>query len=414
MKMNTLSTAVLFSLIGFSGGAAASTDFFGYARAGLHVSPDSSNGNGHPDYIKAEGASGRYRLGNEDDWAELGVRHDLHQEGNQRAEIGFMMGTWHNPISRSNSFTIMQAWGQLYGVMGSDITSMWAGHRYTRNLADDMLDFKHWDNTGRGVGVRDIELNESFGNSLVDLAVTYHNGDYEELGVDPDRLKSAVISPEARIHSIDFLGGNLTLGLNFAYVVDDTQLVENKGSDAEKAGYMFTVNHKANIGPAYNIFTIQANGGIGVAGWTQDAKVHLDAPGNSYRVLNNGFCTINDQWSCQYSIMYENVSMDDNNLSGKETLSVGVRPKYNWSSFTQTEVEVGYQQAESESNYGKNTAFKATLAQKFHFGGVPHIRIYATYADSETNWKEDGFGYHIADSSELDTWTFGAQFEAWW
>ena len=413
MDMKLLPTAALLSVICLSSSAIASTDFFGYARAGLHVSPDSSNGNGHPDYIKAEGASGKYRLGNEDDWAELGVRHDLYHQDNQRAEIGFMMGTWHNPISRSNSFTIMQAWGQLYGIFGSDITSMWAGHRYTRNLADDMLDFKHWDNTGRGIGIRDLELSDSFGGSLIDVSVAYHNGDYNELGVDSSRLKSAVISPEARIHGIDFLGGNLTLGANFAYVVDDEQLVDNLGSDAEKAGYMLTVNHKASIGPAWNIFTVQLNGGIGVAGWTQDAKVHLDTPGNSYRVLNNGFCTINDRWSCQYSFMYENISLD-NNLDGKETLSVGVRPRYNWTDFTQTEVEIGYQQAESDRYSNKNTAFKSTIAQKFHFGGVPHLRIYATYADSETNWKEDSFGYHVVDSRELDTWTFGAQFEAWW
>ncbi len=87
MKIKNINIAVLALAIGSSFSAHASTDFFGYARAGLHVSPDGQKGNGHPDYIRAEGAPNKYRLGNEDDWAELGIRHDLYEEGTERAEI---------------------------------------------------------------------------------------------------------------------------------------------------------------------------------------------------------------------------------------------------------------------------------------------------------------------------------------
>jgi maltoporin len=386
----------------------------------LHVSPDASKGNGHPGYISAEGAPNKYRLGNEDDWAELGVRHDLYDNDNERAEIGFMMGTWHNPETRSNSFTIMQAWGQLYGIGGSDKTSLWAGQRYTRNIADDMLDFKYWDNSGRGFGFRDIEA----GNVLIDFATVYNNVSYDadksDSNGDPytDTHRSAVLMPEFRVHGIDFLGGNLTLGVNYAVIVDDTDVKEYVGAgNYGRDGYMFTANHKANIGNAYNIFTVQMNGGIGVGGWHdgEGELLNLTTPGNSYRIMNHGFCSMGDNWDCQYSLAYENISMDDANHDGKDWFAAGIRPKYNWNKYLQTEVELGYQVANSEKYDESNSSWKATLAQKVHLGQVPHIRFYATYAEAETNWREASFGKHTTGSnSAIDTWTFGVQFEAWW
>ncbi|MEZ9707592.1 carbohydrate porin [Vibrio breoganii] len=414
MKTNFVNKSLIALAVCFSFGAQASTDFFGYARAGMHVSPDGEKGNGHPDYIRAEGAPNKYRLGNEDDWAELGVRHDLYENGPERAEIGFMMGTWHNPETRSNSFTIMQAWGQMYGILGSDKTSIWAGQRYTRNIADDMLDFKYWDNSGRGFGLRDIEA----GSVLMDFATVYNNVAYDDVNNPDSTRRSAVLMPEFRVHGIDFLGGNLTLGANYAYIIDDTDIKKHVGAgNYDRDGYMFTVNHKASFAGTYNIFTVQMNGGIGVGGWHdgEGELLNLTTPGTSYRIMNHGFCTINEDWSCQYSLAYENISMDNASDDGKDWFAAGIRPKYNWNKYLQTEVELGYQLVNSDRFDDSNTSWKATLSQKVHFGTVPHIRFYATYAESETNWEEQSFGKHVAtQSKEMDSWTFGVQFEAWW
>ncbi len=409
MKLNKIAAAIITCSIGLSFGASASTDFFGYARAGMHFSPNSQSGDGYPDYIKAEGAGGKYRLGNEDDWAELGVRHDLYEEDDQRAEIGFMMGTWHNQRTGSNSFTIMQAWGQLYGVFGSDKTSLWGGQRYTRNIDDDMLDFKFWDNSGRGAGIRDIELN----NSLVDMSMVYHNYEFD-LSSGSGTGRTGIFSPEARIHSIDVLGGNLTLGVNYAGVVDDTEIVKETGKDIEKHGYMLTLNHKGSIGPTYNIFTVQVNGGIAVSGYTSEAKFNVEAPGTSFRIMNSGWCTISDNWSCAYSLAYENNSMDDDRQDSKEWFAVGIRPKYDWNNFTQTEFEFGYQEATSKKLDRTNSSFKATISQRFHLGAVPSIRFYATHATEDRTWKEQRFGSHVADTRDIDSLTLGVQFDAWW
>jgi maltoporin len=414
MKIKNINIAALVLAISSTFSAHASTDFFGYARAGLHVSPDGQKGNGHPDYIRAEGAPNKYRLGNEDDWAELGVRHDLYEEGTERAEIGFMLGTWHNPETRSNSFTIMQAWGQMYGILGSEKTSLWAGQRYTRNIADDMLDFKYWDNSGRGFGLRDIEA----GDVLIDFATVYNNVAYTDYQDESKTRRSAVVMPEFRVHGIDFLNGNLTLGVNYAVVVDDTDIKEHVGEgNYDRDGYMFTVNHKSNIAGAYNIFTVQMNGGIGVGGWHdgEGELLNLTTPGTSYRIMNHGFCTINESWGCQYSLAYENISMDDANDDGKDWFAVGIRPKYSWNQYMQTEVELGYQLVNSERYDDSNSSWKATLAQKFQLGTVPHIRFYATYAEAETNWQEVSFGKHSSEeNTAIDSWTFGVQFEAWW
>ncbi len=413
MKINSLNKIFIVATITFSFASQASTDFFGYARAGMHVSPNGQQGNGHPDYIRAEGAPNKYRMGNEDDWAELGVRHDLYEQGSERAEVGFMMGSWHNSQTRSNSFTIMQAWGQLYGIFGSEKTSLWAGQRYTRNIADDMLDFKYWDNSGRGAGLRDIEV----GNVLIDFATVYNNVNYDDFGDEDSTRNSAVIMPEFRVHGIDFLGGNLTLGVNYAYIIDDTDIKLHVGEgNYDTNGYMFTANHKANIGGAYNIFTVQINGGIGVGGWHDGLGdlLNLTTPGTSYRIMNHGFFTLNESWGGQYSLAYENISMDNGEDDGKDWFAVGIRPKYTWNKYTKTEFEFGYQHVNSEQFDDSNTSWKATIVQNVHFGTVPHIRFYATYAEADTNWEEVSFGNHSHKIEKIDSLTVGVQFEAWW
>ncbi|MGR5539517.1 carbohydrate porin [Vibrio campbellii] len=400
--------------------AASDIDFFGYMRAGAHVSANSSNENGHPDYISAEGAAGKYRLGNEDDWLEFGLKTDLVSENGKRGEIGVMIGSWHDVQefsgSISDSFDIMQVWGQLHGVFGSDVTSMWAGKLYPRSIADDMLDYEYWDNYGRGFGIRDIELP----GMLMDVTYNYNNGETHNRppsSIDEERFVSAVHLPEVRVHDIDVPGGKLALGVNLASVVDSDIVKEQialQGNKAETTGYMLTASYRANAFGFDNIFTVQYTDGIGVAGWSGTQIVNLEAPGSSVRAFNHGNYTFNDRWSAGYSIAFEDIDMEFDNKDGKEWFNVGVRPRYDWSSFTQTEVELGYQQAKSKTFDGTNSSFKATLSQKFHFGGVPHIRLYVTYAEQETYWNEVAFGEHTVNfDDKFDSVSFGAQFEAW-
>ncbi|MBC7002406.1 carbohydrate porin [Photobacterium sp. BZF1] len=421
MRNTIISTAVLAALISSPTFAEESfspdLNFFGYARAGMHSSPDSESGNGHPDYIKADGANGKYRLGNEDDWAEFGLSSTVYKSGAQRAEVGIMIGTWHDAQGNfGDSFDIMQAWGQLYGVFGSDITSIWAGKRYPRGLADDMLDFKYWENVGRGFGIRDIETSRDW---LVDVTWNYDNGDFDKLvddgegGFTTETGKTGVHLPEVRLHNIDFLNGKLILGANFAFVMDDTELKENV-SDPDTTGYMFTVSHSGQFGGMHNTLSLQYSGGIGVSGWTSEDMLNIETPGQSFRVMNHGTYFFNDTISMPYSLGYETISMDNVGDDGKDYFNIGIRPTYSWSSFTQTLVEIGYQQATSDAFSGTNTTHKATLAQQFAFGAVPRVRLYATYAEKDTKWREDSFGSHSSFNEQLDSWTFGAMFEAWW
>ena len=399
--------------------ATSDIDFFGYMRAGAHISPNSSNGNGHPDYISAEGAAGKYRLGNEDDWLEFGLKSDLFSEGSQRGEIGVMIGSWHDVQEFgggiSDSFDVMQVWGQLHGVFGSDVTSMWAGKLYPRSIADDMLDYEYWDNYGRGFGLRDIELP----GMLMDVTYNYNNGEMTRSAPadsnDADeRFITAVHLPEVRVHNIEVPGGKLALGVNIASVVDDEVLKETV-TNAQTTGYMLTASHRGNFAGFDNILTLQYTDGIGVAGWSGTQIVNVEAPGSSVRLFNHGNYTFNDKWSAGYSIAFEDIDMDFDNKDGKEWFNAGIRPRYNWSSFTQTEVELGYQQAKSKTYDGTNTSAKATLSQKFHFGDVPHIRLYVTYAEKDTHWSEVSFGEHSSVANDkFDSVSFGAQFEAWW
>ncbi|MGF1696202.1 carbohydrate porin [Vibrio kyushuensis] len=401
--------------------ATSDIDFFGYMRAGAHISPNSSNGNGHPDYISAEGAAGKYRLGNEDDWMEFGLKSDLVSENGQRGEIGIMIGSWHDVQEFgggiSDSFDVMQVWGQLHGVFGSDVTSMWAGKLYPRSIADDMLDYEYWDNYGRGFGLRDIELP----GMLMDVTYNYNNGEMTNPGETPDedeRFITAVHLPELRVHGIEVPGGNLALGINLASVVDDEVLKEEitkQGNSATTNGYMLTASHSGNFAGFDNILTIQYTDGIGVAGWSGTQIVNVEAPGSSVRLFNHGNYTFNDKWSAGYSIAFEDIDMEFDNKDGKEWFNAGIRPRYNWNTFTQTELELGYQQAKSKTYDGTNTSAKATLSQKFHFGDVPHIRLYVTYAEQDTHWSEVAFGEHSSVTNDkFDSVSFGAQFEVWW
>ena len=131
--------------------------------------------------------------------------------------------------------------------------------------------------------------------------------------------------------------------------------------------------------------------------------------------MNHGTYFFNDTISMPYSLGYETVSAWIMLVTTVKTISTlvsarriaGVR-------LPRRMVEIGYQQATSDAFSGTNTTHKATLAQQFAFGAVPRVRLYATYAEKDTKWREDSFGSHSSFNEQLDSWTFGAMFEAWW
>ena len=185
MKLRT-TTAALAALLGSGLGTGAALaemnpypDFHGYMRSGIGA----TDGGGDQACFQANGASSKYRLGNEcETYLEVVLGKELWQQddqnfyvdtriayksgqqndweedpgdgtGSNSDDISFNRARYAHPY-RDSVVSVREADAQFRGVIpGQERSNLWAGKRFYQRHDIHMADFYYWDLSGPGVGL---------------------------------------------------------------------------------------------------------------------------------------------------------------------------------------------------------------------------------------------------------------------
>ncbi|WP_047046945.1 carbohydrate porin [Vibrio mexicanus] len=361
--------------------------FSGYARYGAHYAAGDSAYVG----IGSTGAAVG-RLGNEANGGEFQFGKIFQSESGAKWNLAVMLDHW----ASSN-------WGSTDGVnlkkFYAGVTNVfesqpelyiWAGRDFHQRPQQGLNDYFWMSHDGQGAGFNNFD----FGGAKFDLAVVgqvaSNDGGNSALGNDNGRY--AVTS---KLHGINAGIGNLDLYANYGFASDE--------ADADvQDETAWLVGATLGLGSDHRIVMKYGDGADNAA---------FDLAGDKqvfYVSLEGGFNPA-DQWYIDYLTSYKDISGDDVSNESSEYSAI-VRPMYNWDDTHSTWLEAGLAQVDYEDD-SKQQAWKVTLSQNISLGGLPWsrpmLRFYTTVGDVETK----GTG---VETTNVDTVSFGAMFEAWW
>ncbi|PSW13614.1 maltoporin [Photobacterium rosenbergii] len=427
MKQKMLAKAVGIALIMAplaSQAAVENIQYFGYAKWGnIYTDNDDHNGGKgeRNDVIRASEGYGNYRLGNELNWWEAGLKADVWQDGDAYFDTTLYLGSGES----WGDVSIIQLWSAGHGLIASQPNAiLWGGERFYRRHEVHMVDIKYWDTSSTGIGVENWDL--GFGNGHLAWMAPDSTSDGRSLHNIDARISDIAISDTA----------DLTFGVNYVF----TQNSSYDEPDITTSGAMLSALYRQAWDYGSNTLAFQygtdalAGGLMSAEGGPANGKATkystgVDHDGYSWRVFNHGDLNISEDFQVMYNIAYQDKNLDNDN--GDKWFSVGARPQYSWTDYMATALEVGYETVEAQNGAGTNDMFKVTIAQMFQAGkGVwarPTLRVFATYSETNDEWqRETGLdsdgnatrnAYGNAQSigkKSTDEFTFGFNIETWW
>lgn len=382
--------------------------YFGYAKWGnIYTDNDLHNdGKGERnDVIRATGGYGNYRLGNELNWWEAGLKADVWRDGDTYFDTTLYLGSGES----WGDVSIIQMWAAGHGLFASNKeASVWAGERFYRRHEVHMIDIKYWDTSDTGIGLENWDL--GFGKAHFAWMSPDSSADGRSLHNFDARISDIRLNDSA----------DLTVGVNFVTAQNSSYDEDN----ITTSGFMFSALSNQSWSLGYNTLALQFGtdalaGGLMSAegGSNRKYSTGVEHDGFSWRIFNSGGLNVSPDFEVLYSIAYQDKDLD--NDEGEKWFSVGARPQYAWNDYVSTAMEVGYESVEAQNGMGTNDMFKITVAQMFQAGkgvwGRPSLRLFATYSEKTDEWTRDGaYGAATEVSDNVDEWTFGFNMETWW
>jgi maltoporin len=395
-------------------------EFSGYFRSGTQAIIGGGSKNSGScyslNYPKNDGVY--YRLGNEcRDYSEFQLAKTQQLNGVNFKAV-FMMDF----AGDSRDPTATEPWSrrsrQLYVETDNllDNGTLWIGRRYYYDQAlgsVHILDYKHAQSSGNGVGVTDIRVNDT--DTLHVAAISY--GGEGELTGNKATAETNYQNFMADVRYEMDVGdaGKVVFALQNLFVND--AINEAGLSD----GRTFTVQWQKQLGMVeqktvfqYGTGAMARNpGSAGTDGGSFDYAADSSASG--FRVFNNGLIDISKKFKIDYLVMYEK-SSDYHTLK-----SAGVRPHYAISPHWSVLGEVGYNAYQTKTNGIENdeqTLMKYALAlqataDSTQYWSRPSLRFYLSNFDwnqAAGQQSELSVAGHQGDESAL---VAGAQVEVW-
>lgn len=413
MKQKTLVKALglALALTPLAGMAAVeNVNYFGYAKWGtIYTDNDEHNdGNGERnDVIRATQGYGNFRLGNELNWWEAGVKADVWRQNEAYFDTTLYLGSGES----WGDVSTIQLWSAAHGLFSRQADAkIWAGERFYRRHEVHMVDIKYWDTSSTGIGIEDLDLSFARGH-LAWLSPT-SSADGRTLHNIDVRLSDIALSDSA----------DLTVGVNYVF----TQNSSYADKDITTSGAMLSALYRQAWNYGSNTLAVQIGtdalaGGLMSAEGASNRKYStgVEHDGYSWRIFNSGDLNISEDFQVMYSLAYQDKHLD--NEEGEKWLSVGARPQYSWNQYLATAVEVGYEAVDAQNGAGTNEMAKLTVAQMIQAGkGVwarPSIRLFVTYSEKNNEWDRGGEVYGSAagiNHERVDEVTFGFNVETWW
>lgn len=358
--------------------------FSGYARYGAHYKSGDSR------YVDI-GTTGRSvgRLGNEANGGEVQLAKLFESDSGAIWDIVFMADHWEaDSWADDGGLSMKKMYAGVTNVFESQPELyIWAGRDFHQRPQQGLNDYFWMTHDGQGAGFNNFD----FGGAKLDMGfVGQAKG-----GLVNDNGKYAITS---KLHSINAGIGNLDLYANYGFASDEADTDTEKLSD-ETA---WLVGATLGLGDSNKLIMKYGDGAdnsvFELAGDMQVLYVSLEGGVNPA-----------DNWYIDYLASYKDISGDDVSNDSSEYAAI-VRPMYNWDDTHSTWLEAGLAQVDYQDD-SKEQAWKVTLSQNISLGGLPWsrpmLRFYTTVGDVETK----GTG---VETTNVDTVSFGAMFEAWW
>lgn len=366
--------------------------FSGYARYGAHYQ------NADKERVSSFGSlSGNAtgRLGNEGNGGEFQLAKVFKNDSGAIWDLVLMLDHWsEGSWADDGGVNVKKMYAGVANVFESQPDLyLWAGRDFHQRPQTDLNDYFWMTHDSQGAGFKNLTL----GGIKFDFAgVGQVNDDMVE-----DNGRYALTS---KLHGIKLGDVDLSLYANYGttsekLTEDDKKDLANSAyqlaSEAVWAGQKFVIRYSHNA--LNSVFDLADN---------QDALLFsLD-----------GAIPLAERAKVQYLTSYQKLDLDNSDESRKN-YSFILRPTYQWNDVHSTWLEGGYSIVDYDDIDATNTSWKTTLSQNIAIGGEtwsrPMLRFYATVgnADNEYIGRDDK---GVLKTSDDDTVTFGAMFEAWW
>ncbi len=361
--------------------------FSGYARYGAHYQ------SGDNKYVQI-GSTGAAvgRLGNEVNGGEFQLGKIFESESGVKWNLAVMLDHWaHSDWGSTDGVNLKKFYAGASNIFESQPDLyVWAGRDFHQRPQQGLNDYFWMTHDGQGGGFTNFDL----GAAKFDLAfvgqVASNDGGNAALVNDNGRY--AVTS---KLHSINAGIGNLDIYANYGFASDEAD-VEVQDESA------WLVGATLGLGDSNKLIMKYGDG-------ADNSVFELAGDKQVFYVSLEGGVNPADQWYIDYLASYKDISGDDVSNESSEYSAI-VRPMYNWDDTHSTWLEAGLAQVDYEDD-SKQQAWKVTLSQNISLGGLPWsrpmLRFYTTVGDVETK----GTG---VETTNVDTVSFGAMFEAWW
>ena len=359
--------------------------FSGYARYGAHYK------SGDERYVDI-GTTGRSvgRLGNEANGGEVQLAKLFQADNGAIWDIVFMADHWKvDAWADDGGLSMKKMYAGVTNVFESQPELyMWAGRDFHQRPQQGLNDYFWMTHDGQGAGFNNFD----FGGAKLDMGFV---GQVKG-GLVNDNGRYAVT---AKLHSINAGIGNLDLYANYGFASDEADVAgEPKVSD--ETAYLLGAT--LGLGESNKLVVKYGDGA--------DSSVY-DLKGD-YQTLYasvEGSYAATDNFIIDYLVSYKDNSGSDLDRENTEYAGI-VRPQYQWDDVHSTWLEAGYGMVDYDDD-GEENAWKVTLSQNVSLGGLPWsrpmLRFYTTVGDVETKGN-------TVKTTNVDTLSFGAMFEAWW
>ncbi|MFZ3406239.1 carbohydrate porin [Vibrio chagasii] len=361
--------------------------FSGYARYGAHYK------SGDERYVDI-GTTGRSvgRLGNEANGGEVQLAKLFQADNGAIWDIVFMADHWEaDAWADDGGLSMKKMYAGVTNVFESQPELyMWAGRDFHQRPQQGLNDYFWMTHDGQGAGFNNLD----FGGAKLDMGFV---GQVKG-GLVNDNGRYAITS---KLHSINAGIGQLDLYANYGFASDEADSdVAGAPKVSDETAYL--VGATLGLGESNKLVVKYGDGA--------DSSV-FDLKGD-YQTLYasvEGSYAATDNFIIDYLVSYKDNSGSDLDRENMEYAGI-VRPQYQWDDVHSTWLEAGYGMVDYDDD-GEENAWKVTLSQNVSLGGLPWsrpmLRFYTTVGDVETKGN-------TVKTTNVDTLSFGAMFEAWW
>ncbi|WP_061015769.1 carbohydrate porin [Vibrio splendidus] len=361
--------------------------FSGYARYGAHYK------SGDERYVDI-GTTGRSvgRLGNEANGGEVQLAKLFQADSGAIWDIVFMADHWEaDAWADDGGLSMKKMYAGVTNVFESQPELyMWAGRDFHQRPQQGLNDYFWMTHDGQGAGFNNLD----FGGAKLDMGFV---GQVKG-GLVNDNGRYAITS---KLHSINAGIGQLDLYANYGFASDEADSdVAGEPKVSDETAYL--VGATLGLGESNKLVVKYGDGA--------DTSVY-DLKGD-YQTLYasvEGSYAASEQFIIDYLVSYKDNSGSDLDRENTEYAGI-IRPQYQWNDTHSTWLEAGYGMVDYDDD-GEENAWKVTLSQNVSLGGLPWsrpmLRFYTTVGDVETKGN-------TVNTTNVDTLSFGAMFEAWW